>query len=99
MEDKSTLEVNDQSTSTMHQDENLLSQATLSQPTLEEFNLPESEDEMTRLINSMLSCGMTRKDVEINIEKRKKLYTAALKDFNKPQTKKGRPIGSRKNSK
>jgi hypothetical protein len=47
----------------------------------------------------MLGCGMTRKDVETNIEKRKKLYTAAIKDFNKPQIKKGRPMGSRKNSK
>jgi hypothetical protein len=88
-----------QSTSTTDQESSLLTQVIVSQPTLAEFSIPETEEEMTKLINAMLGCGMTRKDVETNIEKRKKLYTAAIKDFNKPQIKKGRPMGSRKNSK
>ena len=66
---------------------------------MKDFNVPESEEEMTKIVNTLLECGMTRKDVETNIEKRKKLFAAAVKDFNKHQTKKCRPIGSRKNSK
>ena len=88
-----------QSTQTTSQDGDQQSQVNVSQPTMAEFNVPETDEEMTKLINTMLGCGMTRKDVETNIEKRKKLYAAAVRDFNKPQMKKGRPLGSRKNSK
>ena len=101
VQDTITLEasVNIQSTLAIGQDDLLLPQVTMSQPTMKEFNIPESEEEMAKLITTMLGCGMTSKDVEINIEKRKKLYNAAIKDFNKPHTKKGRPTGTRKNSK
>jgi hypothetical protein len=64
-----------------------------------DFNIPETDEDMTKLIETMIGCGMTRKDVETNIEKRKKMYTAAVRDFNKLQTKKGRQMGTRKNSK
>ena len=68
-------------------------------PTPKDFNVPESEEELLRMIKMMIGCGMTQKDVDFNIEKRPKLYSAAMKDFNKSLTKRGRPTGQRKNSK
>jgi len=88
-----------QSTGTTSQDGDQLSQINLSQPTMVDFNIPETDEDMTKLIDTMIGCGMTRKDVETNIEKRKKMYMAAVRDFNKLHTKKGRQMGTRKNSK
>ena len=88
-----------QSTGTTSQDGDQLSQINLSQPTMVDFNIPETDEDMTKLIDAMIGCGMTRKDVETNIEKRKKMYMAAVRDFNKLHTKKGRQMGTRKNSK
>ena len=68
-------------------------------PTLQDFSVPETDEDLTRMVEMMIGCGMTQKDVDFNIEKRRKLYSAAVKDFNKSQTKKGKPTGQRKNSK
>ena len=65
-----------------------------------DFNVPLNREEWDELVDKLLALGLTRKDANASIEKRRKQFTKALEDYNnggKLSSKKGRPK-SRKSS-
>ena len=69
-------------------------------PKPEDYNLPSNQEEWKGLVNKIMALGLTSKEANSNLEKRRKMYNTALKEYsNSGMTagKKGRPK-SRKNS-
>ncbi len=69
-------------------------------PKPEDFNLPANPEEWKALIDKLMSLGLTSKEANTSLEKRRKLYNNAIKDYSNIGStgcKKGRPK-SRKNS-
>jgi hypothetical protein len=70
-------------------------------PTLEDYNFPSCEDDWNDVVNKLMDMGLTSKEANASLEKRKKQFNAALKEFlinnGKPKARKGR-AKSRKNS-
>ena len=52
------------------------------EPKPEDFSLPESKEEWEGLVEKLVALGLTTKDSNAIIEKRKRLFNAALKEFN-----------------
>jgi hypothetical protein len=73
----------------------------LAKPTLEDFNLPSCEEDWNDVVTKMMALGLSSKEANASLEKRKKLFNAAVKEFltnnGKPQARKGR-AKPRKNS-
>ena len=71
------------------------------EPKPEDFNLPQKKEEWDDLVEKMVALGMSHKDANANIEKQKKQFNQAQRDYTnslKQSNKKGRPSKSRKNS-
>jgi hypothetical protein len=69
-------------------------------PKPEDFNLPSSQEEWKELVDKMVALGLSSKEANASLEKRRKLFNKALKEHSNSATtaiKKGRPK-SRKNS-
>ena len=73
----------------------------LAKPTPEDFNLPPNMEEWSGVVNRMMDLGLTSKEANASLDKRKRQYNTALREFlnsnGKPLARKGRPK-SRKNS-
>ena len=54
---------------------------TLVEPTLEDFKLPGSENDIDDLVGKMIDCGMSVESAEAEIKKRKKQYETAVKKY------------------
>jgi hypothetical protein len=48
-----------------------------------DFSLPTNKQEWDGLVEKLVALGLKNKDASANIEKRKRLLNAALRDFNK----------------
>ena len=71
------------------------------EPKPSEFNLPETDEEINKIIAKLIEFGMSNSDAVANIEKRKKLFNQALKKHMSVATraaKKNRPLKNRKDS-
>ena len=69
-------------------------------PKPEDFNLPANPEDWSDLVDKLVALGLTSKEANVSLEKRKKQYNNALKEYTSgglPTTKKGRPK-SRKTS-
>jgi hypothetical protein len=69
-------------------------------PKPEDFNLPANLEEWKELIDKLMALGLTSKEANASLDKRRKLYNNAIKDYSNigsTGSKKGRPK-SRKNS-
>ena len=69
-------------------------------PKPEDFNLPANPEDWRDLVDKLVALGLTSKEANVSLEKRKKQYNNALKEYTSgglPTTKKGRPK-SRKTS-
>ena len=69
-------------------------------PKPEDFNLPANPEEWKELIDKLMALGLTSKEANASLDKRRKLYNNAIKDYSNIGStgcKKGRPK-SRKNS-
>jgi hypothetical protein len=75
--------------------------ADLAKPTPEDFNLPPNMEEWNVVVNRMMDLGLTSKEANASLDKRKRQYNTALREFvnsnGKPLARKGRPK-ARKNS-
>ena len=73
------------------------------EPQPQDFNLPANKEEWDSLVEKLMDLGVSFKDATSNIEKRKKLFNQATKEFaNSTKTaqpsKRGRQYKPRKNS-
>jgi hypothetical protein len=69
-------------------------------PRPEDFNLPANIEDWNQLVAKLVGLGLTSKEANASLEKRKKLFSNAMREFegnSAPMAKKGRPK-SRKNS-
>jgi hypothetical protein len=69
-------------------------------PKPEDFNLPSSQEEWKEIVDKMVALGLSSKEANASLEKRRKMYNTALKEYSNSgstASKKGRPK-SRKNS-
>ena len=70
------------------------------EPKPNDFNLPQKKEEWDDLVEKMVALGMSHKDANANIEKQKKQFNQAQRDYSnslKQSNKKGRPSKYRKN--
>ena len=73
----------------------------LPEPKQSEFNLPETDEAINEVIARLMEFGMSKSDAVANIEKRKKLYSQAMKKHMSITTraaKKNRPLKNKKES-
>ena len=64
------------------------------EPKPEDFNLPINKEEWDELVEKLVLLGLSNKDANAVIDKRKRLFNTAMKEFNskgKQTTRKGRP--------
>ncbi len=72
----------------------------LEKPKPEDFNLPSNPEEWKDVVEKMMALGLTNKEASASLEKRRKQFNNAMKEYSNNGTsasKKGRPK-SRKNS-
>ena len=57
-------------------------------PKPEDFNLPSSQEEWKELVDKMVALGLSTKEANASLEKRRKMYNTALKEFSNNATRK-----------